>query len=273
MSSRIDNRIRHIQAVVAIVMLIIALAATRASAASYTVRSGDTLYLIGMRYAVSPSAIRSASGLASDVIYPGQILTIPDRTTSQPSTGSNNTYTVRSGDTLFLLARRFGTTSSAIRSANSLWSDTIYPGQVVLIPSGSSNGGTTTPTPTSGLDSSDAYLLAKLVTAEAGGEPYRGQIAVAASVLNRVKSPKYPNSVSSVIYQVIDGRYYQYSPVLDGRINTSPTASALQAVREAMAGFDPSYGALGFYNPAKTSNYWVASRPVTTVIGQHVFFK
>lgn len=255
-------------------MFIIALAATRASAASYTVRSGDTLYLIGKRCAVSPSAIKSASGLASDVIYPGQVLTIPDRTTSQPSTGSNNTYTVRSGDTLFLLARKFGTTSSAIKSTNSLWSDTIYPGQVLLIPSVSNGGGfAPTPTPPSGLDSSDVYLLGKLVTAEAGGEPYRGQIAVAASVLNRVKSPRYPNSVSGVIYQVIDGRYYQYSPVLDGRINTTPTASALQAVREAMAGFDPSYGALGFYNPSKTSNYWVASRPVTTVIGQHVFFK
>ena len=110
------------------------------------------------------------------------------------------------------------------------------------------------------------------MTAESGGEPYEGQVAVAATVLNRVQSGAYPTTIPGVIYQVVDGKYYQFSPVLDGRINTTPSSSALRAAQAAMNGWDPSYGALGFYNPAKTSNYWVQLRPVTRVIGGHVFF-
>jgi len=115
-------------------------------------------------------------------------------------------------------------------------------------------------------------LLARLVQAEAGGEPYTGKVAVAASVLNRVRSSRYPNTLSGVIYQVVDG-YYQYSPVLDGRIKLPATWVDYKAVQDALNGWDPSYGALGFYNPAKTSNWWVRSQPVTTVIGNHVFFR
>jgi N-acetylmuramoyl-L-alanine amidase len=72
---------------------------------------------------------------------------------------------------------------------------------------------------------------------------------------------------------VTDGRYYQYSPVLDGRINLPADRTSFQAVYDALAGWDPSGGATGFYNPRKTSNQWVRSRPVTTTIGRHVFFR
>ncbi len=273
MSPRINNKIRRSLATAACALSIIALAATGASAASYTVRSGDTLFLIAKRYGVSTSAIKSASRVYGDIIYPGQVLTIPDG----PSSGSSSRYTVRSGDTLFLLARRYGATVNAIMAANSLWSSSIYPGQSLIIPGSANSSAPNSPSPdvppAGGYSQSDIYLLARLVTAESAGEPYSGQVAVAASVLNRVQNPAYPNTVSGVVYQVVDGRYYQYSPVLDGRINTTPTQTALQAVREAMNGSDPSLGALGFYNPTKTSNYWVASRPVTTIIGDHVFFK
>ncbi|MGI6038448.1 MAG: cell wall hydrolase [Limnochordia bacterium] len=115
--------------------------------------------------------------------------------------------------------------------------------------------------------------LARLVHAEAEGEPYVGKVAVAASVLHRVESPLYPSTLKGVIYQVTDGRYYQYSPVLDGRIKNPASKEAWQAVYDALAGWDPSKGATGFYNPRKTSNRWVRSRPVTVVIGGHVFFK
>jgi len=114
-------------------------------------------------------------------------------------------------------------------------------------------------------------LFARLVHAEAGGEPYLGQVAVAATVLNRIRSPKFPDTLGGVIYQIESGKY-QYSPVLDGRINLPAGKSARKAVREALSGTDPTSGATGFYNPAKTSNYWVRSRPVSVRIGSHVFF-
>lgn len=115
-------------------------------------------------------------------------------------------------------------------------------------------------------------LFARLVHSEAAGEPFEGQVAVAASVLNRIRSPLYPNTLTAVINQVVNG-HYQYSPVLDGRINLPANESARRAVQEALSGRDPSRGALGFFNPRKTNNQWVRSRPVTVTIGQHVFIR
>lgn len=119
----------------------------------------------------------------------------------------------------------------------------------------------------------DLDLMARLVWAESGGEPYSGMVAVAATIFHRVDSPDYPNTIRGVIYQVWDGRYYQYEPVLNGTINLPAGDLAKNAVRDALAGYDPSRGALGFYNPAKTTNQWVRSRPVTAIIGSHVFFR
>ncbi|UNC92738.1 cell wall hydrolase [Candidatus Contubernalis alkaliaceticus] len=119
---------------------------------------------------------------------------------------------------------------------------------------------------------SDLDLLARLVRAEAGGESYLGQVAVAATVLNRVKSSQYPNTIRGVIYQV-SGGYIQYCPVRNGTINQPANASTRRAVEEAINGSDPSKGALSFYNPRYTSNAWILSRPRTTVIGNHVFVR
>ncbi|NLZ53092.1 MAG: spore cortex-lytic enzyme [Thermoanaerobacteraceae bacterium] len=118
----------------------------------------------------------------------------------------------------------------------------------------------------------DIELIAKLVYAEARGEPYLGQVAVAASVLNRLEDPNYPNSIPEVIFQVVDG-YYQYSPVLDGQINLAPNDAARKAVHDALNGVDPTGGATTFYNPSKTNDYWVRTRPYMTTIGSHVFSK
>ena len=115
-------------------------------------------------------------------------------------------------------------------------------------------------------------LFARIVYAEASGEGFAGQVAVAASILNRIRSESFPNSLSGVVYQVVGGKY-QYSPVLDGRINKPAGETAKLAIAEALSGADPTGGATGFYNPAKTSNQWVRSRPVTVTIGNHVFFK
>ena len=118
----------------------------------------------------------------------------------------------------------------------------------------------------------DRLLLARLIRAEAEGEPFEGQVAVGATVLNRVKSPSYPDTIPGVIYQ-IDSGYWQYQVVQNGSINLPPTPTSLAAADPALRGDDPSWGAIGFYNPAKTNNPWVRSRPVTRVIGNHVFFR
>ena len=114
----------------------------------------------------------------------------------------------------------------------------------------------------------DASLLAKLVYAESRGEPYSGQVAVASVVLNRVKSSSFPNSIAGVIYQ--SGAF---SVVNDGQINLSPNETAKKAAQDAINGWDPSYGALYYFNPNTSKNSWIWSRPVTVVIGNHRFCK
>lgn len=117
--------------------------------------------------------------------------------------------------------------------------------------------------------------LYQITEAEAGGESYEGKVAVAATILNRVDSKEWPDTILDVIFQVTyyNGRaYYQYSPVLDKRIYiVNPSQETKDAVHDALAGVDPTNGATVFYNPSKTSNKWVRSRPMTTVIGNHVF--
>lgn len=126
-------------------------------------------------------------------------------------------------------------------------------------------------------------LFARLVYAEAAGEPIEGQIAMAASVLNRVTSPKYPNTLEGVIMEKVsvDGvEYYQYSPVLDGRIwELNPVSqretynACLEVIYAALGGQDPSEGSTGFYNPDKVRpDAWVRTQQPTVKIGNHQFF-
>ncbi len=260
----------------------------------YTVRPGDTLYLIATRNGIPLSSLRTANNRWHDYLNVGETLYVPSsQGTSNPGqgttpgSGGGQAYTVRTNDTLYLIAKRYGTSVQALKTANWLSSDFIYPGQKLTLPSGAGNstpggnpGNPSNPGNNGGytgqkynLSSSEIELLARLVRAEAEGESYEGQVAVAASVLNRLNDPRYPNSISQIIYQVDQGIYYQYSPVMDGRINLPATATARKAVQDALTGRDPSYGAIGFYNPAKTTNRWVTSQPRTTTIGGHVFFK
>ena len=118
----------------------------------------------------------------------------------------------------------------------------------------------------SGYSSSDLYLLAKCVYAEARGEPYVGQVAVAAVVLNRVKSSSFPNTIAGVIYQP-----YAFTAVADGQINLEPDATARSAAQDALNGWDPTYGCLYYYNPATATSAWIWSREVRLTIGRHNF--
>lgn len=109
-------------------------------------------------------------------------------------------------------------------------------------------------------------LLAKAITGEARGEPYLGQVAVGAVVLNRVKSPSFPNTIAGVIYQP-----GAFTAVSDGQINLPPAESCLKAARDALNGWDPTYGALYYWNPATATSKWIWSRTVRLKIGKHWF--
>ncbi len=117
-----------------------------------------------------------------------------------------------------------------------------------------------------GYSSSDVYLLAKVIAAEARGESYTGQVAVGAVVLNRVDSSSFPDTVSGVVYQA-----GAFSAVRDSNWSVAPDATSRKAAQDAINGWDPTGGALYYYNPAKTSNRWIRTRPVITTIGRHVF--
>lgn len=113
---------------------------------------------------------------------------------------------------------------------------------------------------------SDVNLLARVISAESRGEPYSGQVAVGAVILNRIEHPSFPNTLAGVIYQP-----GAFTAITDGQINEPVTDSARRAAQDAINGWDPSGGAIYYYNPAKTTNRWIYSRPVITVIGTHRF--
>ncbi len=113
---------------------------------------------------------------------------------------------------------------------------------------------------------SELSLLARLVSGEARGEPYIGQVAVAAVVLNRVRSDNFPDTISGVIFQT-----GAFDAVWDGQFDMEPTDSAIRAARDAMNGWDPTGGCTYYYNPSTATNAWIWSRQVQLTIGRHAF--
>jgi len=124
--------------------------------------------------------------------------------------------------------------------------------------SGGGNGG--------GSYSGDVYLLARIISAEARGEPYQGQVAVGAVVLNRVRHPSFPDTISGVIYQTD-----AFTAVSDGQFDQPIAESAYRAAQDALSGSDPSGGALYYFNPATATSAWIWSRPAIVTIGRHRF--
>lgn len=121
---------------------------------------------------------------------------------------------------------------------------------------------------TSSYSSSDINLLARLIYGEARGESYVGQVAVGAVVMNRIRSSSFPNTMAGVIYQS-----YAFTAVADGQINLTPDTTAKKAAQDAMNGWDPTYGAIYYYNPKTATSSWIFSRQTTITIGNHVFAK
>ena len=121
---------------------------------------------------------------------------------------------------------------------------------------------------TSSNSSSDLNLLTRIVYAEARGEIYAGQVAIAAVVLNRVRSSSFPNSIAGVIYQP-----GAFTAVSDGQINLTPNATARKAAQDALNGWDPTYGSIYYFNPNTATSSWIWSRPYVITIGKHRFCK
>ncbi len=117
---------------------------------------------------------------------------------------------------------------------------------------------------------SDIQLMARAINGEARGEPYEGQVAVGAVILNRVKSSQFPNTIAGVIYQ--SGAF---TAVADGQINVpiEEGSSVYKAARDAMNGWDPTGGCIYYFNPDTATNKWIWSRPQVKTIGKHIFCK
>ncbi len=272
----------------------------------YVVQQGDTLYDIARDYGITVESIINYNNLDKNYwIKVGQELLIPDNNKKinkkwsynflsnnkkklfldvyanyqirvnkqQPLPDVSNIpddkiihYYVGMGDTLFDLARELNTNIGTIMALNDMEDSIIRVGELIKLP-------TNKLTPRQALaltiNDSDINLLARVIHGEARGEPFIGQVAVGAVVINRVISYYFPDTFKQVIYQ--SG---QFSAVSDGQINLSPNSTSYEAARAALKGTDPTMGSLYYYNPKIAKNQrWFSSRRLMVSIGDHVFTK
>lgn len=233
-------------------------------AADYKVTSGDSLYTLSKTFNTTITQLKTTNNLTSDKIYIGQTLNVPAQI-----------YSVKSGDSLYLISKKFGITLGQLRVMNNKWDDYIYPSQKLLVPgtaTTSSSSASTASNQQAGVipySQADVDLLARLINAEAQGEPYSAKVAVGAVIINRVQDSRFPKTISSVIYQVDHG-YYQFTPVLNGWIDRPASSESIQAAYEALRGSDPSNGALYYFDDS-TTNTWLWSKPIAARISHMVF--
>ncbi|MDR4948996.1 cell wall hydrolase [Neobacillus cucumis] len=170
-------------------------------------------------------------------------------------TEAATTHTIQNGETYWNIAKGFGLPVTNVMNANN--NKALIAGQAMTLPN-------------SPYTAAEKDLMARLVHAEAVGEPYAGKVAVATVIINRVRSADFPNTVRGVIYQIANG-HYAFTPVENGQINQPADAASKRAVNEAIALTGKGNGSLFFYNPKTSTSSWITSRPVTVRIGNHVF--
>ncbi|MFW6035806.1 MAG: cell wall hydrolase [Halanaerobiales bacterium] len=274
----------------------------------YVVQEGDTISEITAEYNISKKRLMEKNNLEKgSVIRVGQELLIPEPTEEDPdfnltmfhepdfvqddlyldvgnkypvriNPGHKKpdiskipknkivTYHVGVGDTLYDLAHSFNTTTGVIMALNKMENSVLRKGDTIKLPT---HNLTPIQVMAKTVKESDIELLARAIHGEARGEPYIGQVAVGAVIINRVLSSYFPDTFQEVIYQ---GR--QFSAVADGQIHLSPNSTAYRAAREAIKGSDPTMGSLYYYNPKFAKNqWWFERRRQMVTIGEHVFTK
>ena len=175
-------------------------------------------------------------------------------------------YYVDSGDTLYDLAESFNTSVGVLMALNNMNHSIIRSGEKINIPI---NNLTKRQVLAKTVSQSDIEIMARTIHGEARGEPYMGQVAVGAVIINRVLSHEFPNNIRDVVYQ-----RRQFTAVADGQINYLPNNTAYRAAREALNGVDPTMGSLYYYNPKTAENKsWFQTRKFVVSIGEHVFAK
>ncbi|WP_420489954.1 cell wall hydrolase [Neobacillus vireti] len=189
------------------------------------------------------------------IVAAGLMLSLSAFTLTNQTEAATTTHKIQYGETYWKIAKGFGVPINSLMAANK-WTP-LYAGRNMLIPN-------------SPYTAAEKDLMARLVHAEAVGEPYAGKVAVATVILNRVRSADFPNTVKGVIYQIAYG-HYAFTPVENGQINQPADAASKRAVNEAIALTGKSSGSLYFYNPRTSTSSWILSRPVTVTIGNHRF--
>jgi N-acetylmuramoyl-L-alanine amidase len=264
-------------------------AVAMAATTTVTVQPGDSLWKIASAYHVSLQSLEASN----PTVNPSNLL-IGTRL-NLPQSQSESTYRVQPGDSFFLIAKKYGTTTAALQSANpGIYALNLQVGQVLRIPGTSSastssqaaapmvrntamsaspaSSSSPSTSATSSASAQDVYWMSRIIYAEAGNQSLQAQIAVGDVVWHRVTSPNYPNTIKGVVFQISNG-YYQFSPVANGSIYNTPSATSVQAAKDVLQNhIDLVPGAYVFYTPNKTpSTSWVRKQPYVATYDSMVF--
>ena len=221
----------------------------------YMVQKGDNLSLIGKKFGVDYRKITAANGLKTDSVYPGQTLYIPVGQAVN-NTGSNTNTSANTNINKNNTSKNNSTSSNTNNSKNNSTNN--------------NNNSMYITTSRGSFSRTEFDVLARIITAEADSESYATQVAVGAVVLNRLDSPLFPNTIRGVVYQVDAGGKYQFSPVLNGWINHPASQTGEKAAMDALNGWDPTNGAMYFWESWVTNKYLTA-RQVAVKLGAFTF--
>ena len=228
----------------------------------YIVQAGDSLYLIAQRFDFSVSELREANNLDTDVIYPGQELILP--LGNEPEI--TLVYSIERRKTAVELAEKYNLTAEKIRDYNNLQEEWLEPGMEIQLPFYIDEGLKDRVVSIDTIEEEEKKLLTRAVHSEARGEPFTGQVAVAAVVLNRVEHDYFPDNIEDVIFEP-----WQFTAVHDGQFWLEPNQQSFVASSAALEGWDPSLDAIFYYNPETAESEWIFYRNVVIEIGQHYF--